>query len=257
MANVNKIDGFPVVEPQLQNTPDNLKRYPMSAPGNERRITMPPEFYELTPEQIVFLHSVAPAVSDRFRKMPPWDSISEGQQHFYRCQAWWTLKGASDPGLAAAKQQHGESPIDEAWDAVCRTHGWRVWHPRTYQELEAEFLPRPVPNIKLILARCPQMAMLHALRGDVSEPYWWAGLSITEHAEPNLSKECSDGYPRFSEAELRYRQKRIKDEGTKPARCTRLASVNPGVCEHCRFRRAVNSPIALGFDNEPRGGRHE
>jgi hypothetical protein len=96
------------------------------------------------------------------------------------------------------------------------------------------------------------MAMIHALRGDVSEPYWWAALAITENATPNLSREFSDGYPKFSEDELAERVARIHSEKKRPALCDRIDSVNSNVCAVCRFRGSINSPIALGFEHEPK-----
>ena len=218
------------------------------------KIQMPREFYEMTPEQIKALCESGPC--QMFKTMPAWNSMTEQLQRFYRRKAWWTLKGAVDPGDAAAHHGAAELPVNEEWDAECRKYGWKVWHPQNYRDLENEFLPRPIPNINHIMARCPQMAMLLALGGNVSEPYWWAGLSITEHAAPNLSRECSDAYPNFSDVELEYRTTRIHREGTKPALCSRLDDVNSGVCLSCRFKGVVRSPIALGFDNEPRGGHH-
>jgi hypothetical protein len=94
--------------------------------------------------------------------------------------------------------------------------------------------------------------MIYALRGDVPEPYWWAVLSITEHATPNLSRECSDGYSGFTEEELSYRVGRIHDDGIKPALCERMNEVNHGVCDQCKFKGDIRSPIALGYEHEPK-----
>lgn len=222
--------------------------------NQSNQITMPKGFYELKPAHIQFLCDTIPG--HRW-KMPPWETLNPSQQYWHQLKAWWALMGAKDPGMAAELQTHGEEPINPERDKECRKYGWRVWHPKTYRELENEFLPKPAPSIKLIMARCPQMALLHALGGNVSEPYWWAGLSVTEHAEPNMSKACSDGYPGFLVAELEYRQNRIKNEDIKPALCKRLNALNRNVCKSCRFNGVVNSPIALGFEREPKGCDHE
>lgn len=222
-------------------------------PANPYHIEMPPAFNDMSWGQVEFLCEIAPGTPEQFGPIGPYEALTAGQKRFFHLKAWWAFAGAKDPGLAAAAQTMSEGPIDEEWDRECQSRGWPVWHPKSYSELEAKFLPHPTPSITLIMARCPQMALLHSLGGDVTEPYWWAGLSVTEHAEPNLSRDCSSGYPQFSDAELEYRQRRIKDEGVKPALCQRLDCVNPGVCQHCRFNGIVNSPIALGFENEPRG----
>lgn len=244
-------------KPIVKSNPTTSTECAAATQRNE--IQMPPEFYELTPEQIVFLCGCElTRTGGRTREIPTleqWDSLNDERQRLFRCEAFWAIKGADDPGWTAFLQGLVENPhwTDSEW---CRQRGLPVWEPKTYKELEAKFLPPPAPNIHLIMARCPQMAMLLALGGDVLEPYWWAGLSITEHAEPNLSRECSDKYPNFSEEELEYRQSRIKNEGTKPALCSRLDDVNTGVCPSCRFHGVIGSPIALGYKHEPKGGHH-
>ncbi len=192
------------------------------------QITMPKGYYELKPEHIKFLADLDIGKRADW-KMPPWGTLPPNKHRWFQLKAWWALMGVKSPGMAATVQSMVEAPIDHGWDAECRQRGWPVWHPTHYRELEKKFLPKPKPSVKLIMARCPQMALLHALGGNVSEPYWWAGLSITEHAEPNISKECSAGYPSFSVAELEYRQNRIKNEDIKPALCKRLNASNPNL----------------------------
>ena len=185
--------------------------------------------------------------------------MPEPQRRFHRLKAYWALRGATDPGFAASMHTDTYIQLDakeEAeWEAECLANGWikgKTKHIRNLHDLEKEFLPIPTPNINLIIKRCPQMGMIHALRGDVCEPYWWAVLSITEHATPNLSRECSDGYPGFSEEELCERITRIHNEKKKPALCTRLNEVNQNVCIVCKFQGVVRTPIALGFEHEPK-----
>jgi hypothetical protein len=207
---------------------------------------------QLTPEQIKALCEVDTPENQMFRKMPDWTQQSEARRRFYRLKAYWTLRGATDPGGAAVQHPLKAEPYDETWGAFCAARGWRYWRPTTLRELEKEFLPQATPNIRLIINRCPQMAMIHALRGDVCEPLWWAALSITEHATPNFSRECSDGYPNFAECELNERTARIHREETKPALCHRLDAISPGVCSVCKFRGEIRSPIALGYEHEPK-----
>jgi hypothetical protein len=110
----------------------------------------------------------------------------------------------------------------------------------------------PKPNVYKIIQRCPQMAVIHALRGDVSEPRWWAALRITEHCEPDLSRACSDGYPGFTDSELSERVARIHAEMKKPTRCAHFDDVSPNICTACRFSKQINSPMALGYEHEPK-----
>lgn len=211
-------------------TPDNLDDSPAA------------EIYNaFTVEQIKALCEIDIPGNCR-RDTPPLEDIPEGQRQFYRLKAYWALRGAADPGLSACF--HGMALNDT---------GSLKRNPKNLRDLEEMFLPKPTPSIDLILKRCPQMAMIHALRGDVCEPYWWAALSITEHASPNFSRECSDGYAGFTEEELSERVARIHSEKKKPALCDRLDSVNRNACSTCKFKGIVRTPIALGFEHEPRG----
>lgn len=178
-----------------------------------------------------------------------WEMQSPQLRRFYRLKAYWTFRGAKTPGEAAAR--HVIEPLnDHKFEALAEAHGWV--YPTNLKEAEEAYLPKPVPSSSLIVNRCPQMAMVRALRGDVSEPIWWAALSIAEHAEPNISRECSDGYPNFDESEFAYRIDRIHKSNIKPALCSRLHGINSEVCNSCKFKGSINSPIALGYENEPR-----
>lgn len=77
-------------------------------------------------------------------------------------------------------------------------------------------------------------------------------MSITEHCTPNLSRECSDGYPGYTDNELAYRVERIHNDEIKPALCERMDIVNKGGCDMCKFKGSIRSPIALGYEHEPK-----
>ncbi len=210
-------------------------------------------YNRFTLDQIRSLCESVPG-SARDHIVPPLDPMSEEQLRHYRLWAYWAKRGADDPSWAAHLQAYWETLTEEVIKDY-RLIGFLIDPakvPRCLADLGREFLPKPAPNIHRIIQRCPQMAMIHALRGDVSEPYWWAALAITENATPNLSRECSDGYSKFSEAELAERVTRIRNEKKRPALCDRIDSVNRNVCTVCRFRGSVNSPIALGFEHEPK-----
>lgn len=211
------------------------------------------EVYDnFTFEQIAALYELARQKWPRMECIGDWDTLSEYDKRRYKLIAYWELRGAKDSSIAAMEQMGAELPYSQLVADESRQFGWGYWRPQTLKELEDVFLPKPTPNIHRILQRCPQVAMIHALRGNVTEPYWWAALSITEHATPNYSRQCSDGYPGFSDEELGQRVERIRREKTKPALCTRLDSVNRDVCSVCRFRDVVRSPIALGYEHEPK-----
>lgn len=229
-----------------------------AAHANTRAIDYPaPDTYDkFTPEQIKALCEVDTPANSMFRIMPEWSTMNASSQCFFRLKAYWTLRGAKDPGFAASIHSESITPFVQEWcvkESLRAGPNPRFWRPTSLKELDRMFLPAAIPDIRSILRRCPQMAMIHALRGDVWEPYWWAALSITEHAAPNLSRDCSDGYSGFSDLELTQRVARIRDEKRKPALCSRFDQVNPNVCTACRYKTLVRTPIALGFVNDPKG----
>lgn len=205
------------------------------------------ESYDLyTPEVIKAYCDLDIDMRSRWK---PWKEQSPELRRFYRLKTYWTIRGARDPGGAAG--MHVTEPLnDPAFEALAEANGWV--YPTNLKEAEEAYLPKVVPSSTLIVNRCLQMGMVRALRGDISEPIWWAALSISEYAEPNISRECSDGYPNFDERELAYRVDRIHKNNIKPALCSRLNSISPYVCDSCKFKGSINSPIALGYENEPR-----
>ncbi len=247
----------------LEHMPKN-EVFPKTVPnetGRGRRYVIdhpaPNIYNNLTPQQVEALCEIDTPVNKRRTVFGNWDLQRADQKRYFRLKAYWTLRGAIDPEMAAYMQVLHEEIFNAEWHAECVVHGWidMDWRaPKSLRELERLFLPQLSPDINQIIRRCPQMALIHALRGNVKEPYWWAALSITEHASPNFSRACSDGYPGFSDLELKQRADRIRVEGTKPALCSRLDGVNPNICVVCRFKGVVRSPIALGYPNEPKKG---
>lgn len=212
---------------------------------------------KFSPMQIKALCEVDTPANSMFKKMPPWETQCPAHRLFYRLKAYWTIRGANDPGRSATYHSSlalPPAPTNPTWVSECKARGY-LPRPINLRELEKDALPPVVPNAYLIIERCPQMAMIRALRGDVSEPFWWAALSLTEHATPNLSRECSDGYLGFSEEELAGRVARIQREEIKPALCSRIAEVNRDVCNLCKFKGNIRSPIALGYKHEPKNKR--
>jgi hypothetical protein len=201
---------------------------------------------KFTPDEIHTLCKLDTAMYKKYG-FQRWEEQSPASRFSYRLKAYWTVRGATD---TCNSHVVPPSPPDLEFDAWAKVMGWV--YPMNLREAEELYLPKLTPCVRLIIERCPQMTMIHALRGDVSEPYWWAMLSITEHATPNLSKECSDGYPGFTDKELAYRVNRIHKDQIKPALCERLDSVNRGICDLCRFKGVIRSPIALGYENEPK-----
>ncbi len=232
----------------LSCMPDAANRRPIDFPAADL-------YGSLSPDQVKALCEIDIPGNQMNRIMPPWNSMSPQCQEFFRKKAYWVFRGSEYPTVSAFLQVEAESLFAKNTRVQQTADGEWVpappWKPTTLRELEDRFLPKKPPSIHKIIQRCPQMAVIHALRGDVCEPRWWAALRITEHCDPNLSRECSNGYDDFTDEELQDRVARIHREGKRPTRCTHFADISPNICDACRFNGKINSPMALGFEHEP------
>ncbi len=104
-----------------------------------------------------------------------------------------------------------------------------------------------------IVARCPQM-MHQAETGGAAAGYatWLAVLSILQYSDggedeatiEELTGRHADYDPRTAVHKM--------STLSAPHRCNTFDENLGGICHDCRFAGIVNSPIALGFEREPK-----
>jgi hypothetical protein len=105
----------------------------------------------------------------------------------------------------------------------------------------------------LIVRQCGQLQALRDKRGNIAEPLWYAVLGVLVFCEDgvDLGHKWSKGYPGYTYEETQARldrARRLKGATT----CKHFYSLNPQVCEACAHWQKINSPIALGDqDNRP------
>src|SRR5262249_53150994 len=98
----------------------------------------------------------------------------------------------------------------------------------------------------LVAEQCEQVRALRDKKGNLSDPLWYACLSVLGFAEDGeqLAHEWSSGDQRYTEQETQERLDRARQFG--PTTCKKFHELNPTVCERCPWFQKITSPIVLG-----------
>lgn len=98
-----------------------------------------------------------------------------------------------------------------------------------------------------IASNCRQLGDFRDLGGRLSEPHWFAGLSVLAFCEggDRYGHEWSKGDSRYSFEDTQSRLERSR-EMSGPGTCQRFAEVNPEGCEGCPHRGHITTPLELG-----------
>ena len=92
---------------------------------------------------------------------------------------------------------------------------------------------------------CLQIRHIVKNSASLSEPLWYAGLSIAQHCTDRdtaihlLSKD----YVGYNEEAT---ERKANQTQNKPQSCNTFNSVNPGVCEGCSYFNKITNPLSLG-----------
>jgi hypothetical protein len=122
--------------------------------------------------------------------------------------------------------------------------------PPKVQLFEVESLTErqeyPPSSAVIIASNCGQIARMRDMRGAVSEPEWRNSIGVLKHTtEGNtICHEWSKGDPRYDESET---QSKIDRWEAGPTTCAKMAEVNPHICNGCKFKNKITSPIQLGY----------
>lgn len=104
-----------------------------------------------------------------------------------------------------------------------------------------------------VALHCGQMSYIKASRGNVPEPLWYAMLCLIRHTldADSVLHPWSDGHPNYTREETEQKYQHAIDAGTGPTTCARFNEINPGLCDGCRHRNKITSPIQLGQEITP------
>lgn len=92
---------------------------------------------------------------------------------------------------------------------------------------------------------CPQIKHIVRNSTTLSEPLWYAGLSIAQHCTDRdtaihiLSKD----YAGYSKEATERKADQTQD---KPQSCATFNNLNPGVCESCKHFNKLTNPLPIG-----------
>lgn len=110
----------------------------------------------------------------------------------------------------------------------------------------------PDPSFKSVVAACPQMQEIVRARGDVSEPLWYAALSVARCCRNgnSIAHKMSAGAPSYSYEETEARLARLEAVGVGPTKCETFSAHNPAPCQRCPAWGKTTSPVPLARKTE-------
>lgn len=99
-----------------------------------------------------------------------------------------------------------------------------------------------------VATRCAQLARFKNTRGNIPEPFWYAGIQLLTHSieGDELIHEWSKGYDGYSHGETAGKIEQVRSQSIGPTLCKTFESVNPGGCDGCAFKGKISSPVQLG-----------
>jgi Family of unknown function (DUF5906) len=102
----------------------------------------------------------------------------------------------------------------------------------------------PPSDLAKVVAECPAMAEIAAVKGDVPEPQWRAMLGLVKHVAngENWAHELSSGYPSYDPDETK---RKIDAWAAGPTTCAEF-SKHTKACDGCAHKGKITSPIVLG-----------
>lgn len=106
----------------------------------------------------------------------------------------------------------------------------------------------PTPDVKTILSECKFLANAQANPEKVSEPEWYAMLSVTARFPEgrNFSHKMSQGHPGYSFEETEIKIDQALSATTGPRTCKNIDAVSGGKCAGCKHRGTMLvSPILI------------
>lgn len=91
---------------------------------------------------------------------------------------------------------------------------------------------------------CDQIRKIIQEQATISEPLWRAGLSIAKFCTDGerAVHKISSGHPEYHPVATNEKVALIKG----PYTCDKFNEYSPGICENCKFRGKIKSPIVLG-----------
>lgn len=103
------------------------------------------------------------------------------------------------------------------------------------------------PSSAVIVANmCAQIGRMRDMQGAIAEPEWRNAIGVIKHTTEGDAQchEWSKGDQRYNESET---QEKIDRWEAGPTTCATFSATNPHLCNGCKFKDKVTSPIQLGY----------
>jgi len=116
----------------------------------------------------------------------------------------------------------------------------------------------PTPDHKTIMKECKFLNWMQTHPADVTEPEWYAGVSITSRFENGhqFTHQISKGHPGYSFEETELKIKQALD-ASNPRTCENINAVSGGKCLGCKhYKTKLYTPIAIVGEDYIRTEKH-
>jgi hypothetical protein len=121
---------------------------------------------------------------------------------------------------------------------------------KTFPIFEVERLTQkteyPPSSAVMAASMCGQLKRMQDLKGAISEPEWRNAIGVIKHCTEGdaLCHQWSQGDPRYDHDET---QRKIEGWMAGPTTCESFDKTNHHICDGCKFKGKITSPIQLGY----------
>jgi hypothetical protein len=173
-----------------------------------------------------------------------WGDPAGPESDFTKAMVRFAKAGAKVPECTASHfigDVSKDSRNAESFKAFLQWH--RSQYPDEYER----------PALVRMVARCGQLMQQAETGGrDTGYGLWLATLSIirfSDSADDEAAlEELTGQHADYDPATAQWKMASLNS----PFRCDTFASEEPAICGHCKYQGSIVSPVALGFEREPR-----
>ena len=110
----------------------------------------------------------------------------------------------------------------------------------------------PPVGFPALVAACKQVRSIVAVKGNVSEPFWYASIGLVRYCEDGerAAHYISSGHPDYDKDATDQKLFQLESKQVGPTTCEKLESVNPGGCDGCPRKGVVKSPLSAARQTE-------
>jgi hypothetical protein len=110
----------------------------------------------------------------------------------------------------------------------------------------------PPVGFPALVAACRQIRIITEVKGNVSEPFWYAAIGLVRYCEEGnrAVHYISSGHPDYDRDSTEQKLFQLESKAVGPTTCEKLESVNPGGCDGCNRKGTIKSPLSAARQTE-------